>query len=181
MDDYDYEDELLSTPEEDEMILESLGEKKYQTLRHLSINTGLSADKIEPFLKTKSELVSSRMVGVLEVWFLHSNKPDGRLYNTGLNSFAVTYGTFEAAIPPKKRRKVKSSAGIRATMSDKLSLEDVEKWGFEGKTIREVAKLAGITVSSATFYLYSKEYPYRTAFQKGKKRRSELAERQATV
>lgn len=176
-DDWDSEVIKESNPLAGEMICASLEEKKYQTLRHLAINTGLSPDDIEPWLKVHTEKVWFQMVGTLEVWYLRKNKPDGRLFNTGYNSFGIVSGTILTVEKPKRRKDsapLPKTIGIRASISDKLPLEDVERWGFEGKTIREVARLAGITDASATFYLYSKDYPYRAAFRRGKEKRKNL-------
>lgn len=63
-------------------IIDALRALKYQSLRHLTQNTGLSADKIEPVV-TVDDSISHQLVGSIPVYFLNENAPDGKLYNSG--------------------------------------------------------------------------------------------------
>lgn len=171
-----------------EKIVESLREKKYQTVSHLTKNTGLSADDVQTALDLYVERFLFRMVGFLQVYFLIENEPEGRLFNTGYNSFAVAEDG-KIYTPPKRRRApvrevVRSTSShprrqtVRplSTIQIKLDKADVELFGFQGKGIRQIATELDIPHSSATFYLYSKNYPYRKKYFAGKERRRQMAE-----
>lgn len=186
-DEYDYGVNDSTYAEDDETIQASLREIKYQTLRHLTINTGLPADRIKPFLKGRYDLIAFQMVGVLEVWFLRVNKPQGRLYNTGYNSFDVAEDGKPAKIykAPRKPKAAEPVAPVvvqeapkpkrkRALTPCKAKFEaaDIEQLGFEGYTIKEIATLLDITFSSASMYLYSSLYPFAGQYKRGKMRRA---------
>jgi hypothetical protein len=185
--DFDFEGVSDGNSEDNETIIEALRTegKFYQTLRHLTIHTKLPADRIEPFLRARFDIVTFQMVGVLQVWFLREKAPKGRLYNTGYNSFAVVEGDVSAPTYLKTRQQpyagTKSHLGNpksntpRVTHVGKLDLVKLEQFGFEGKTIKEVAAAFGIPFSTTAFYLYTKDYPqYGAAYRKGKQRRREL-------
>lgn len=147
-----------------ETIIKSLGEKLYQSLRHLSQNTGLTADEIEPIINLDAA-ISFQMVGSIPVYFLRVNAPKGKLFNSGYNSFLLQDA--REKLPIEKRSSNKPSP-----TQDKLDLTVIEQCGFDGKTIKETAHILGVSENSCAFYLYSKTYPkFGEAYQKGKTRR----------
>lgn len=169
--------EGITTQEIADRIIASLTEKKYQTLRHLAINTGLLPDDVELFLYRRTDICSSVDVEFLRIYFLCENAPVGRLVNTGENYF-----TDEGNPAPvvKRKRRTKSAIAILpkkrklGEIQTKLDSADLELLGYQGKTVKEISVMLEIPESSAVFYLYSKLYPrFGAAYQKGKALRRE--------
>ena len=154
-----------------ETIIKSLSETKYQSLRHLSVNTGLSADDIEPVVETDEE-IRFQLVGQITVYFLLANQPNGKLYNSGNNSFLIKKSDSEIFTP--KRSKV-APRPKQTGVQTRLDLEKIEECGRLGKTVAEMAEILNVPLSSMRFYTYSKLYPqYGEAYKRGKSQKKRL-------
>ncbi len=95
-------------------IICSLRNIKYQTSRHLCINTGLSIGTVVEVIDSlvESGILRTEQVGSLPAYYLEENKPKGKLFNTGNNSLAV-------------REEEKQISEDKPKIGDKLKTDEV--------------------------------------------------------
>lgn len=126
-----------------EIIIKSLETIKFQTSRNLCQNTGLSIDDV--LYHTKYDLdITSQHVGAFEVYYLKSNAPKGRLFNTGNNHFDEV----PAEVEPEDAEKMKACV---------VSAETVRRFALDGKSQKQLAWHYNIGYS--TVWRYFKDFP----------------------
>jgi hypothetical protein len=159
--DFDKEDTGgYKAPESRAQIIKSLADIPYQSSRHLCANTGASIDDVIEVIEGDDE-ITFQMVGAIAVYFLRTNEPTGKLYNTGNNSFAVK--------KPDEAPKVDKRKNLKA------SPELVEQCAFDGLSVKDAAVRLGFSHSTARVYLCSNHRPdLKEAWQRGKQRRKEM-------
>ncbi|HEY8562837.1 MAG TPA: hypothetical protein VIL74_20835 [Pyrinomonadaceae bacterium] len=167
--DFDKEDAGgYKAPEAREKIVEALEAIHYQSAKHLVKNSGVSIDDVMEIDRAigADDEIASELVGGITVYFLKENKPEGRLYNTGENSFAVKSSEDE---PAAKKR-------VPPVRKSKVTPETVEELAFEGLDIPEAAIRFGISPNTARLYLgtIKPRLDLFEAWKRGKERRKQL-------
>jgi hypothetical protein len=146
------------------VILNVLEQIKYQSITQICKNTNLSVDEVTSVLEGDEE-IDCRAVGVITVYYLKANKPEGTLYNTGKG--------FRVSLSENGKNSngggASATRGHSAPTQDKLDLKIIERFASEGKSHKQLAAALGVTLNSVSFYLSSKKYPrYGDAWRRGK-------------
>jgi hypothetical protein len=148
-------------PEARDRIVKSLVNIPYQSSRHLCANTGASIDDVIEVIEGDDE-ITFQMVGAIAVYFLRTNEPTGKLYNSGNNSFLVK--------PVEEKTKTHS----RKKGETKVSPEDVEQCAFDGLGLEESSAKLGVSLHTIRNYIYKTDRPdLKEAWSLGKQRRKD--------
>jgi hypothetical protein len=141
-----------------ETIIKSLTENKYQSSRHLCINTGLSVDDVLIHVETDDQ-IRYKQVGEITVYFLKDNEPTGRLFNTGNNSFEVKAEEAKPEEPRKGGRQSKHN----------WTPELLETLAAENYSYSKAAKSLDCDVTSIRYQVL-KNKENTDAWERGQKR-----------
>lgn len=149
-------------------VLDSLAKIKYQSSRHLCVNTCVAIEDILQIVEG-DPAIAYKWHDSTMIYFLKENEPNGVFYNSGANSFLIRKNDEE-----NDETKKTASPAKNRTRRSKVTAEAVEQLAFEGLTFAEAAERIGTSEGNLKVYCYSNRYPeVKEAWKKGRERRVE--------